>query len=439
MHAKIYHFNIHGILFLYSLIFAVLSNFETQIHGADNSGAKPPQKAIELALKAGNLVDVSKYLDTPAKINKYYGFGWPLGLAVRYQHLDLVNYLLEKGGDPDESGSPSPLERAVELENQEIISLLLEKESTVTEYVISLAIAKNNLDVLEELIEHSDQPFGPNGAARTALIGIPSYEAAKLLMDLGADVNAIGDSGESALHFVSDIEIAKLLIDMGLNANARTERGNNPLHCYYEDTPGNLDILAYLIESGADVNAVNDNGETPLHAMIRYNHFDQVELLLMEGANVHTKDMHSDYPLHNAAWHGEDGIELAKLLISNGADINASNGRGWTPLDVVLEHEERPKMGEFLVTQGAKSNADEHFYEPLSFFEKNPHFEESLAIYGSLGLFVFAGCFGVYGVARLMFAKEEQRGKYLLMIFLSIIGCIVFYSFFKMIAEGLAS
>ncbi len=436
MHTKFHHLNTHVILCHYLLIFAIPSNFEAQVHAADNSGAKASSKAIELALKAGNLVDVSKYLDTSAKVNKYYEFGWPLGLAVKYQHLDLVNYILEKGGDPNKSGF---LGRAVELESREIISLLLRKGAKVRKYAIREAIAKNNLDVLEELIEHSDQPFGPNGAARTALIGIPSYEAAKLLMDLGADVNAIGDSGESALHFVSDIEIAKLLIDMGLNANARTEHGNNPLHCYYEDTPSNLDILAYLIESGADVNAVNDGGETPLHAMIGYNHFNQVELLLQQGANVNTQDRDSNYPLHNAAWHGEDGIELAKLLISNGADINASNGRGWTPLDVVREHEGSPKMDEFLVTQGAKSNADEHFYEPRSFFEKNPYFEEGLAIYGSLGLFVIVGCFGVYGAARLMLAKEKHRLKYFLMIVLSIIGCIVFYSFFKMIAEGLAS
>ena len=176
-----------------------------------------------------------------------------------------------------------------------------------------------------------------------------------------------------------------------------------------------------------------------LHAMIGYNHFNQVELLLQQGANVNTQDINSNSPLHNAAWHGEDGIELAKLLISNGADINASNGRGWTPLDVVLEHEGSPKMDEFLITQGAKSNADEDFYEPRSFFEKNPHFEEGLAIYGSLGLFVLVGCFGVYGAARLMFAKEEHRLKYFLMFVLSIIGCIVFYSFLKMMAEGLAS
>ncbi len=278
MHTKIQHFNLNIILFFYTLTFALQSHFKAQVHAADNSGAKTSPKAIESALKAGNLADVSQYLDTSAKINAIYEWGWPLGLAVKYQHLDLLNHLLEKGGEPNISDWPTPLERAVELQNREIISLLLEKEATVTEYVISLAIAKNNLDVLEELIEHSDHPFGPKGAARTALIGIPSYEAAKLLIVLGADVYAIGDSGESVLHFVSDIEVAKLLIDMGLNANARTEHGNNPLHCYYEGTPSNLDILAYLIESGADVNAVNDDGETPLHAMIRYNHFDQVEL-----------------------------------------------------------------------------------------------------------------------------------------------------------------
>ena len=435
MHTKFYHLNTLLVLCLYSLIFEIPSNFETQVHAADNSGAKPHPKAIELALKAGNLSDVIQYLDTSAKVNKYYEFGWPLGLAVKYQHLDLVNYLLEKGGDPNKSGF---LGRAVELQNREIISLLLKKEAKVTKYAISQAIDKNNLDVLENLIAHSKEPFGPKGPARTALISIPNLETANFLIKLGADVNAISDNGKSALHCVSDIEVAKLLIDRGLNANARDERGNNPLHYYYEETPSNLDIMAYLIESGADVNAVDNNGETPLHAMIRYNHFNQVELLLQKGSNVNTKDSYSNYPLHSAVFHGEDGVELAKLLISNGADINASNGRGWTPLDVVLEHE-IPKMGEFLATQGAKSNADERFYKPLSFLERHPHFVEGLAIYGGLGLFVLVGCFGVYGVARLMFAKEEQRGKYFLMIVLSIIGCIVFYSFFKMIAEGLAS
>ena len=303
MHTKIYHLNIHLILFLYSLIFAVLSNFKAQIHAADNSGAKASSKAIGLALRSGNLENVSQYLDSSTKINKYYEWGWPLGVAVKFQHLNLVNYLLENGGDPDESGSPSPMERAVELENREIISLLLEKEATVTEYVISIAIAKNNLDVLEELIAHSAEPFGPKGVARTSLIEIPSFEAVKLLIGLGADVYAIGDNGKSALHCVSDIEVAKLLIDMGLNANARDEWGNNPLHYHYEETPSNLDILAYLIESGADVNAVDNNGETPLHAMIRYNHFNQVKLLLQQGANVNTQDIDSNYPLHLSLIH----------------------------------------------------------------------------------------------------------------------------------------
>ena len=98
MHTKIHHLNIHLILVLYSLIFAIPSNFKPQVHAAGNSGTKASSKATELALKAGNLEDVSQHLDRSSTVNKYYEFGWPLGLAVKYQHLDLVNYLVEKGG-----------------------------------------------------------------------------------------------------------------------------------------------------------------------------------------------------------------------------------------------------------------------------------------------------------------------------------------------------
>ncbi|MDA7522854.1 ankyrin repeat domain-containing protein [bacterium] len=431
-------FNLRFLLFLlYCINFGISSNIYTHIQASEKTSISVSSKSIEYALKAGNLAEVSQYLDSPAKINKYYEWGFALGIAVKHQHFHLVDYLLEKGGDPNKSGSPTPLEIAVELENREITSLLLESGATVRKYAIRQAKTKNNLEFLRYLTAHAEDPFGPKGAARTALIGVPNIEAAKLLIKLGADIHSKGKGGKSALHFVSDIEVAKLLIGMGLDVNARTDWGGNPLHCYYEDTQSNLDILAYLIESGADVNAVNGDGETPLHAMIRYNHFKQVELLLREGANAQTKDMDSGYPLHSAAWHDSQGIELAKLLISSGADINISNRRGWTPLDVALEHD-RPKMAEFLVTQGAKSNAEEDFYEHLSFFERHPNFIENVIICGALGLFVLCGCFGVYSISRLMFAKEEQRLKYFLVLVISIIGAIAFYSFIKMIGEALS-
>ena len=95
-------------------------------------------------------------------------------------------------------------------------------------------------------------------------------------------------------------------------------------------------------------------------------------------------------------------------------------------------------MGEFLVTQGAKSNADEHFYKPLSFFERHPHFIEMSLLFGPFALFILSGCFCVYRIARLMFAKKEHRHKYAVMIILSIFGAFIFYSFFKMIGEGLS-
>jgi ankyrin repeat protein len=52
------------------------------------------------------------------------------------------------------------------------------------------------------------------------------------LIDRGADVNALGEAGETPLHEVAGvgrIEFAKLLLDHGANINARGDSGKTPL------------------------------------------------------------------------------------------------------------------------------------------------------------------------------------------------------------------
>ncbi len=62
--------------------------------------------------------------------------------------------------------------------------------------------------------------------------------------------------------------------------------------------------------------------------------------------------------------------------------------------------------------------------------KKVSHFMEALA--------VLVGCWCLQ-LGALMFTRRSNCLKYFLMFVLSIIGCIVFYSFLKMMAEGLAS
>lgn len=102
----------------------------------------------------------------------------------------------------------------------------------------------------------------------------PSVAVATLLIESGADVNAL-DSEEcrTPLHCVASVEVAKLLIGAGGHVNARDREGFTPLHF-----ANDADIAKALIESGADVNVQSEEGLTPLHL----NSIPQVAQVLIE-------------------------------------------------------------------------------------------------------------------------------------------------------------
>ena len=67
-----------------------------------------------------------------------------------------------------------------------------------------------------------------------------------------------------------------------------------------------------------------------LHLAVEVNSVNAARLLISKGANVNAKDGSGDTPLHFAAKQNRFGI--AKLLIDNGAIIEARGVGGATPL-----------------------------------------------------------------------------------------------------------
>ncbi|ROT81853.1 putative serine/threonine-protein phosphatase 6 regulatory ankyrin repeat subunit A-like [Penaeus vannamei] len=198
--------------------------------------------------------------------------------------------------------------------------------------------------------------------------------------------------------------IVKMLI-LGGDVNGKNEKGATPLHrAAYK---GHTSVVTALVTRGATVNEIANLGFTPLHCAAHQGHEAAAEELIVKGADVNakkmngpslqygppltapfpcswtwperatprpcrrprllapraTKDFFAEKPLHVAAEEGHD--EVAKMLVSMGANVNDKNDEGCTPLHVAAE-EGHEAMVQELAVRGADANAkDDAGYTPL--------------------------------------------------------------------------
>jgi hypothetical protein len=104
------------------------------------------------------------------------------------------------------------------------------------------------------------------------------------------------------------------------------ERGQTQLHhCVRKGLTSSVKRLLSI--RNINVNVKNDwNGSTPLHWAAWNGHIEIVRLLLQNGAEVNAKDRWDRTPLHFAAYHGH--VDILHLLVENGADLEAQTNNG---------------------------------------------------------------------------------------------------------------
>ena len=100
----------------------------------------------------------------------------------------------------------------------------------------------------------------------------------------------------------------------------------------------------------------NDDGRTRLHIAVLENRKDVAEVLLSKDADVNAADRYGYAPLHYAAQRGQE--DMARYLLDNGADIEATTHYGCTPLHWAAErgHE---SVVPLLIDRGANMFAED--------------------------------------------------------------------------------
>ncbi len=316
--------------------------------------------------------------------------------AASTGELDVLRLLLDSGADvngQDAQGS-SPLSAACFGGHRDAVDLLLEHKADVNladksgATALMAATQGGYRDLAECLLK--------NGAAVDARTKIRIVYHTRY----GLPENWIppGTSALSLSVIGRTVDATRLLLDHGADVDIRDQPGWTPL--MWASYLGAAEIARLLVQSGADVRAksvlqedgVFSPGTTPLMLASARGHLEVVELLLESGSDVCAADAYGNTALIYAGSAGmgieqpksDDRLEIAKLLLSAGANINHPNQKGRTVLFMAVLGNNTPLV-EVLRKNGAEINAKcSYGYTPLS-YARAEGYEELVTLLSTQG------------------------------------------------------
>lgn len=202
-------------------------------------------------------------------------------------------------------------------------------------------------------------------------IYITQTEIVTSLVEAGAKVEKKDCDGRTPLSMAcvcNQVSIVTYLVKVvKVDVNTLDNCGNSPLlHAINCGLSLNYDLISSLLEAGANVNHVNQHGTSPLFTAIRRSSEHSLDsILTVQGlinSGVKLDDLEpglGETPLHLAISRSQDSIIYA--LIRAGADVNAVNTSGYTPLHR-LAQEEKTDLVVLLLAAGAKPHLRKSFW-----------------------------------------------------------------------------
>jgi len=313
---------------------------------ARQSGKRIDLHEVTTSEEAQDLINVGYDFNQKTEVT----LSTPLIAACKKGRVEVVKFLLKIGCDPNLATmhGESPLHIAVIMNSEQILLELI------------------NCGAITNPINHSGQTL--------LLSCVKSHSEPNLLPLLlqythNDDINKQDNKGRSALllacrfkKFSADkedhepINNVQLLLERGADPNIVCLKGRSPLHvATYKQFPITIQTL---LHSGASVNAKTiEDGQTALHIASENDSLDIIRILIDAGSDMNTTDNHGYTLLHNVR-----KLENLQYLLSIPTIdlINARTVEGHTPLHVMVNRYNSIDMIQTLVNADADKYATDN-------------------------------------------------------------------------------
>lgn len=296
----------------------------------------------------------------------------PVAVAASRYHRDIVKLLIESDIDLERDGGGALLRYVSGNRWFEVIDTLVKRKCNlnvinnigknalnfcafrgllnVVEYLIKCGADVTCVDIegctllhyscangwldLVKYLMHSCDVNAKDKAGNTPIIWAvrkKKLHVIQYLIDCGADVKTVNESGLTLLHrvcFRGWLEVVKTLVSKGCDINAKDELGKTP--ALFAADNFHLEVILYLVECGAELDCSSvKSGMTLLHhacVSARFGDFyTLVQILVKKGCSINIKDVYGVTPLRMAFdFRFESAVEF---LIKQGADVEISNGK----------------------------------------------------------------------------------------------------------------
>lgn len=375
--------------FLACLFFATLS-FAGEIHDAIANG----DSARVAALLRADPGLVRSQAENPMR-------DLPLHTAAISNQVGIARMLLDAGAEVDggDTDGSTPLHDAAVGRKREVAQLLIARGADVNRRdrnggcALSFAVSGgDSLIVQNVLAAGADLYFAAAPSGNTYLHIACSrglFGFADRLIAEGMDINVRNARGQTPLNWTcqnrwpdrvektiarggdptladtsgmtplqaaawsGQPEIARLLLAHGADVQARDHSGSTPL--FGAAAHGDSATVRLFLDRGAQANVRSTDGRTPLLAALSGGHTQAVRMLLEAGARTDDRDAAFGWTLlHESAALGSR--DVAQLLVEHGADLNAKDNDGRTPL-ALAEQYGQTGLARYLREHGARGDA----------------------------------------------------------------------------------